>query len=200
MLGEEESSDHMEQRRVERGGVYPSLREYYNNMGRGRRLSPRVKMGLQIYASGAAKTVKEAAEIVGLSQVHLGNVKNLGGGQELIDRMQGKIEDAAVNTSALLRSLGVEAVHKLAALMRTAGSENIQLAAAKDLADRSPETSKTQKIQVDSFSINGEDAKHLAEAMIRAQQSREVWSGQTQGDFVKVDMGQQRPVLLPDGK
>ena len=197
MFHEEERADHMEQRRVERHGVYPSLREYYHNMGRGRRLSPRVKMGLQIYASGAAKTVKEAAEIVGLTSVHLGNVKNIGGGQELIERMQDKIEDAAINTSALLQSLGVEAVHKLAKLMRTAGSENIQLAAAKDLADRSPETSKTQKIQVDSFSINGEDAKHLAEAMIRARESREVWSGQTQGDFVKVDMGQGQALLPP---
>lgn len=185
----------MAQRRVERGGVYPSLDEYYHNMGRGRRLSPRVQMGLQVYASGAAKTVKEAAEIVGLTAVHLGNVKNKGGGQELIDRMQGKIEDAAVNTSALLQTLGVEAVHKLASLMRTAGSENIQLAAAKDLADRSPETSKTQKIQVDSFSINGEDAKHLAEAMVRARQSDSRWAGQVQNGFVKVDMSLGQPQL-----
>lgn len=78
----------------------------------------------------------------------------------------------AVNVSALIASLSEKAVRKISTLMDKGGSEAIQLAAAKDLLDRNPETSKTQKVQVDDLTIMNQDAKLLAAAMVEAARLR----------------------------
>ena len=71
-----------------------------------------------------------------------------------------------------MTELGRKAVQKLAHLMEWSGQEAIQLRAAIDLADRSPETQKVQKHQVESFSLSGKDAKEIAVEVIKKQRNK----------------------------
>lgn len=97
--------------------------------------------------------------------------------------------------SKVLSLLGREAVGKLRGLMDS-NSEMIQLKAAQDLADRSPETSKTIKHEVASITISGQDAKEMAEALVESARSREKFSHLAAEDFVQVEMEQGKE--LPD--
>ena len=92
----------------------------------------------------------------------------------------------AVNVSALIASLSIKAVEKLSDLMEKGGSENIQLAAARDLLDRNPETSKTQKVQIDELTIKDTDAKLLAAAMVEAATVRRAHAVASMQDTIAI--------------
>lgn len=80
------------------------------------------------------------------------------------------IEAKAVDASALIRQLSTKAVETVAALMRFSENERIQLDAAKDLLDRNPETSKTQKVDVSgAFAISNADTRALLDALFESK-------------------------------
>lgn len=151
-----------------------------------RQFRPATSAALKMYASGGARTIREAANAYGLAASSLYVAKRSIEGQMLMEGIQDKVEERAIDATALIAKLSVEMVNKVATLARSAGSENIQLAAAKDLLDRNPETSKTQKVALEGFSIGQDDAKHLAEAMVRAAQVRAGVGDRAKGDFLKI--------------
>lgn len=149
------------------------------------RLSPRVKMALRAYLTGAVRTKKEAAEVFGVTREYLSMVNRSPAGRELEHRVDGKIEDQALDTSKLLSLLSKEAVLTTAAIMRKGDKEENRLRAAIDLADRGPETSKIQKHQVESVTLTGKDVKELAAAMVQAARLKEQFAEATEGNFDK---------------
>jgi hypothetical protein len=106
--------------------------------------------------------------------------------QAITDKIDQMLEDETVEIGTILRKAGRRAVGKIVHTMENASSEVLQFKAAQDLADRNPETSKTQKVAVASFSLGGDDAKALAEAMAEAARVRAEFDGQVQGDVVRV--------------
>lgn len=161
----------------------PALAEQYANI----KVTPKVRMAAMLYATGAVRTKREAAEIAGVTKeyfTHMSNHNNeLRRIQNDTTRM---IEDESVSTAVILQKLSRRAVGKLAELMDT-GSEAIAFRAAQDLADRGQETAKTQKFQVDSLTLNGEDAKELARALVESANLAGKFSEVATHGLVEVD-------------
>jgi hypothetical protein len=153
-------------------------------------VSPRVRMAAALYASGAVPTKKAASEAAGLHPHYLTHITQKVGSEkvrQLIDDIGERITDESVEASVILRTLGRQAVKRIHQLMDS-DNENIALKAAIDLADRSNETSKTQKVQVDGFSLGDEDAKLLAAALVRSAQAEAGHGKVISGDYVRVDL------------
>ena len=140
--------------------------------------SPRVKLAVQLHVSGAAKTKREASRQAGLHPAYLSMLTGPSGStpvKRYMDDLQRRLDDRTVEVAPIMQELGRRAIAKLADLMENAKPE-VALRAAVDLADRSPETSKTQKIDLTSLSISGQDATELAKALIESAREREKYS------------------------
>jgi hypothetical protein len=150
-------------------------------------LRPRTKAALRLYASGATKSIAEAARAVGASPASVYVAHGTITGQALVNDVDSRIEEKTIDMAELLKRLGREAVLKTANLMRSAGSENIQLAAARDLADRSPETSKIQKIQVEPFTLDPLAGKALAAALVESAMVQSKFAEGSKKDLIKIE-------------
>lgn len=168
----------------------PSTQRIYEG-SRSRVPSPRLRGAARLYASGAVKTKKEAAEAFDLDPIYFYHMTSPQIGNETLrhihDDIDEAIQDETINMSRVLELLGRKAIGKLYGLMRDGQSEILQFKAAQDLADRSPETSKTLKIQSASITISGADAKELAESLVMSAKARTRFREAAEGDFVRVD-------------
>ena len=159
-------------------------------------ISPRVRLAARLYQSGAVASKREASEAAGLHPSYFSLVSSPNHHlynpevTELMDEIDRQIQDKTVDMSAVLQTLGREALSRMRQVMKESKNEAIVVKAAADILDRSPETSKIQKHQVASFSVSGDDAKLLAAAMVRSAQAREQFAEVASGDFVRVPLGQ----------
>lgn len=155
-------------------------------------------MAIRLHASGACRTKREASEAAGLHPAYLAMLTAPNGGsvpvKRLYDEIQRQIDDKTVETSAIIELLGRKALGKMAQLMDGSVSEHIQLKAAMDLADRAQSTSKTQKLQVESITISGQDAKALAAALVESNREREKYEHVIESGMVEIDVAQ-RPEI-----
>lgn len=167
----------------------PSYQKLLDNL-RKRQPSPRVRNALRLYASGAVKSKKEAAEAVGLSPqaLYTPTMPSLGDTptRRLMNEIDAALDDKTVDMSRVLAMLSRKAVKKINSLMDNSENEHIQLKAAVDLADRAPETSKTHKVAVANIRMNSDDAKELAAAMVESARARREFAHVAEGDFVQV--------------
>lgn len=125
-----------------------------------------------LYATGAARNKRDAALIAGITPVHFTNMSNMNPEtKRLINNVQQMVEDESITTSKLLQTLGRKAVGRLAQLMDSP-NDTVAFRAAQDLADRSTETQKTQRVQMESLTLSGEDAKALAAAMVESSRAQ----------------------------
>lgn len=150
-------------------------------------LTPRAKLALKALILGAASTNKEAAKIAGLHPAYVGQIKNSVIGAGFAAAYEEKVDEKAMETSELIDLLGREALNKMGGLMRFSADENIILRASQDLMDRSPQTMKVHKAQIESFTLDGKDVKELASAMIESARLRAQFNEAATGDFVKID-------------
>lgn len=149
-------------------------------------LSPRMRMALRMYAFGAVPTLSAAAEAVGVSLPALSMKKNSPAGQAYMQSVQQILDDKTASTSQILSQLGRKAIEVIAERMEKTDDPKLQLRAAIDLADRAPETSKVQKLQVESFTIAGKDAKAIAQAMVEASSVKEEYKALMSGNHDNV--------------
>lgn len=137
-----------------------------------RQSSPRVRMAARLWASGAVRTKREAARVMGVNEGYLSLITSPTVGSEQVNRIvgdtQAMIENETIDISRVLQVLGRKAIGKLAHLMESGSKEDIQLRAAQDLADRNSETQKVQRHIVDQFTLSGEDAREIAKAMVES--------------------------------
>jgi hypothetical protein len=150
-----------------------------------------------MYAFGAVKTLTEAAEVVGLSVPYLSLKKNSPAGEAYMQSAQQILDDKTANTSEILNRLGRRALEVIGEKMENAKDDKIQLRAAIDLADRAPETSKVQKVQVESFTLAGRDAKAIAEALVAGKSVNELFGHLREGNMDKVTESKE-PLMLPE--
>lgn len=165
----------------------------------GRKVSPRMRIAAKLYQSGIAKTLGEAAKLAGLapSSLYAMNVSE----NDEFNRISSKAaldrDIATGDISVVLQRLGRSALSKLHTLMETSDSEGIQLKAAQDLADRSPETSKVQKLAISSISLDGQDVAKLTAAMVESAEVKQKYVEATEGDFVRVSIDAPTATDLP---
>jgi len=168
-------------------------------------MSPRLKHACRLYASAAVPTKREAAEAVGLNPSYFnvitqpGHAKAMPEAIELIDEIQAKIQDKTVDLSSIIQLVSREAVDEMRALLKESKNEAIRLKAASDILDRNPETSKTQKHQVSSFSLTGEDAKSLAAALVMSARAQQAVAPVT-GDFIRIPTEQEEEAYTDAGQ
>lgn len=162
-----------------------------------RKISPRVRLAAKYYNSGIAKTLGEAAKLAGL---HPGTLyaMNVSGNEEY-NRISGEAaKNADIATgeiSIVLQRLGRNALQTIEELRAKSDSESIKLKAAIDLADRSPETSKIQKMQVATISLEGKDIAALTRSLVEAAEVQGRFSEMATGDYVKVTTESASPQL-----
>lgn len=168
---------------MERAMSAPAIAEIYAGI----KVTPRVRMAAMLYATGAVKTKKEAAEVAGVTKEYFTHMTNHNNElRRMTNDVTRMIEDDSVSTAVVLQKLSRKAVGKLAELMDSS-NEAVAFRAAQDLADRGQETAKTQKFQVDSLTLNGEDAKELAKALIESSRLGDKFSEVAQSGLVEVD-------------
>ena len=130
--------------------------------------SPRVKMAARLYATGACKTKREASRVAGLHPNYLTMLTQPSGGSEsvkhIVNETDAMLENEAVEESVILRKLGRQALKALAGLLHS-DNLHVRFKAAQDLADRSPHVAKTQKVQIESLTLSGQDVQELARAL-----------------------------------
>lgn len=161
--------------------------------------SSRVKIAAALYGSGAARTKKEASTMAGLSPQYLSMLTASGNEavNQLVSDTQRRVLDHSVDTSTVMIELGRKALATIAGIMEAPTNQVVQLKAAIDLADRSPETSKVAKIAATTLTLDGEDAQRLAEALVQSAAVRSKFVGVHSGDFVRVDTSVATPLPLP---
>jgi hypothetical protein len=81
------------------------------------------------------------------------------------------IDEKAIDLSVVIRRLSAKALDTMAHLMDN-GGENVRAKVAADILDRNPETTKTHKVQLDSFSLAGADIARLSSAMVESAKIR----------------------------
>lgn len=173
-----------------------STRRVYDMLQRAD-LNPRVRMALRMYAFGACKTLTEAAEVCGLSVGYLSLKKNSPAGEKYMEKAQQILDDKTASTSQIIDRLGRRAIEVIADRMEKTDDPRLQLRAAIDLADRAPDTSKIQKVQVESFTLAGKDAKALAEALVAGKSVSEMFGHLREGNLDKVTEAHE-PLMLPE--
>jgi len=151
------------------------------------RLTPRMRIGLHLYATGTVKTLKEAARVVNCHPVSLQLAAQSPAGQEVMETAHKIIEDKTLSASQLVQKLSRRMVELEAKIAEDSPNEGLRLKAAQDLLDRNPETSKTQRIQADVLTLDGKDAQAIAAAMVEAARLKAQFADAAVGDYVKVD-------------
>lgn len=163
-------------------------------------LKPRVKMGLRLYVHCACPTIKSAARAVGINPTYLTLMSKTVGAQKFMDSAHAIMAETATSTSALIEKLSRRAIGVIATTMEDASSEALRLKAAIDLADRGSETSKIQKHQVESFTMDSKDARSIAEAMVSAALVRGAHSNLITENFDRVNVlsaEESLPIMIP---
>ena len=124
--------------------------------------------------------------------------------QAYIRELERKMDAGTVGMSSVIQELGRKGLVKIAQMMESdAVKDELRLRAAMDLADRSPETSKTSKISLEAdLTLRQADAKALIQALVEASTADERFASEvTEGDYIKVDDGSlPAPQFLPPGK
>lgn len=141
------------------------------------KLSPRLRKAIAMYGTTAASTQKEASEIAGLHPQYLTLMLNNNPlAKEELQRVMREVDGAHINVGKLLHQLSLRALKTIEDTMYDASSEALRLKAAQDLADRGPQTSKIQRHQVESFTVDSETTKQLAAAMLESARVRSAYA------------------------
>lgn len=162
-----------------------------------RHVSPRVARALELWATGATKSKAQAERIYGLHQGALSCALYNPYAVKYVNDLQSGYQEKTISTAALIEKLSRRGIEVIGDLMEDAQKEDIRLRAAIDLADRGKETAKTQKLQIDNFTVSGRDVAALAEAMISAAKLKEVYAEAATGNFIRaggVEGGGESPV------
>lgn len=166
--------------------------------------SPRMKLAIGLYETGAVPTKARAADVVGLSR-HTFYFRYRNGfrhksTEEVAARVKASVEEKIENMSDYLDEASTAAIRTLKEIMQDAGkSEIVRLKAAIDLADRGPRTSKITKIQSTQFSMQGTDITELSAALVAARNARLDHKEGIEGDFVKVIEAAEPIPMITDG-
>ncbi len=142
-----------------------------------------VRNALRLYVSGACKTKKDASTAAGLHPNYLTMLTGPNGSEpvkRVMSEMEEALMDRTLDMSHLIEFLGRKALLKIGELSESQ-NERIALDAAKDLLDRSPETQKVQRLQVDSFTISSHDAQEIARALVESAEGAKEYASAIDG-------------------
>ncbi len=149
-------------------------------------ISPRVRIACRLFSSGAAKTKRQASEMAGLHPQTLSVYRDSPQVRNLVASIDERIEQGILDIAKLRAELGVRALRNIAEVMEdTSLKAEIRLKAAVDLADRSTETSKVIKHEVETSPLlTGKSVDALRAALLESARAREVFAAAAEGNYV----------------
>jgi hypothetical protein len=151
-----------------------------------------VRTALRLIHSGAVRTQLEAARVVGVTYGHISKARRNPMTQLYIRKLEEQLDQNAINMSAAVQELGRRGLLTIAKFMEsTEVKEELRLRAAMDLADRSPETSKTSRLSIEGdITLREGDAARLIAALVEASEADATYAKEVaSGDYIKVDDG-----------
>ena len=167
--------------------------DYRDKIRRKKPLTPRQRLALHLYQSGAAPTKRSAADAVGLNRSTFYLLTSPGVNDPQVNQLTTEVDqlvqNATINTRQLVELLSRKAIGKIAKVAFFGDKEENQLRAAIDLADRGSETSKIQQHQIESITLTGHDARILAESMVEAAEVKQRYAHLAQDNFITLDGG-----------
>lgn len=111
-----------------------------------------------------------------------------------MEEFQDNLTTAIINKSAIIDRLSRKALVVMENLME-GDNEHLAFKAAVDLLDRAPDTSKVQRVQLESFTLSNKDAKGLADALVMASVMKDKFPDAAIGNYDKVGMLEVLPQL-----
>jgi hypothetical protein len=138
------------------------------------------KVAAALYASGAVKTKGQAARLMGLAPAYLSINRRH---PEIVRVINNVERQLTPNLSEALRLLAQRAVERLGDLIESP-NEYVALRASSDVLDRTPETSKSFKASITSFSLDQHDAQELAKALVAASRVHEQFAEEAKKNFL----------------
>lgn len=153
-------------------------------------LSPRVKVALRLYGSGAVPTMGKAADAAGLGRSTFYQTRHKDSRVDIyLARIDKEIDEGTVEMSKVLMHLGRKAVVGIAKMADDDSLKpDVRLRANIDLADRSPETMKTHKIKLEEdIKLTPESIESLRSALAESARSRVQFAQVISGDYITVD-------------
>lgn len=149
---------------------------------------PRARMAARLYASGAVPTKRAACEAVGLSANYLTVLDSAGNEvtRRIQSEMESKIDDEAVALTTVIQKLSRKALRNIESLMESENA-HVALKASSDILDRNPETSKTFKAAITTFSVDPADAKVLAQALVEGAKVKQRFAQLAAGDYISAE-------------
>lgn len=155
---------------------------------RGKKLTPRVKLAIRLYASGTAKTQSEAAEMAGVALINMNTaINHTDEGRRIVSDVDRMVEDQTVSLNAIIQTASRKAAAKMAGLLDSDNETIVQKAAA-DLLDRNPESSKNVRVTSTPFSLDNRDVTALAASIVEAAHVRQAHAKLAAADFVEVNI------------
>ena len=153
--------------------------------------SPKVRLAAKLYASGAVPTKRDAAKAAGISEQYFAQMSGPRGApaiRKVMATIEDAITDKTVDMGHVIQKLGRESIKTINDIRVGSESEMMQFKAAQDLADRSPEVSKTQKHLVASLTLEGKDVESLAQALVEGKRVAEDYAQVAQDGYVGVEL------------
>lgn len=148
--------------------------------------SARMRLAARFYATGAAPTKRSAALSAGLHPAYFTRMSVINPEvRSLIGDIDTQINDQSIALSKIIATIARKAASKMNNLIDSP-NEHVALKASSDMLDRNPESSKTIKASITNFSLDGQDAKEIALAMVEAARVKERFRELAAGDFVKI--------------
>lgn len=163
--------------------------------------TPKTRHALRLVAAGV-HTAREASRLIGRNPGYITNLKKVNPHvRAYLKKLEDDIDAGTVNMSVAMQELGRKGIVMIARMMEAEGvvKDELRLKAAMDLADRSPETSKTSKISVEGdLTLRQGDAAALMSALVEAAEASRTYRAEvSQGDYVKIDDGSALTPMLP---
>lgn len=169
-------------------------RANYDRIRRKKELSPRLKLAARIYATGQQPTKAAAARAAGLKPgtFYIQSSQAVADPQmqKILQDTDRMVQDATLSTRKMIDILARESIGTLGSLMRTSADETVKLRAAIDLADRGSETSKIQRLQVDTgLTLSREDARSIADLLVESAELKQKYAHLETENFVTLEGG-----------
>jgi hypothetical protein len=106
--------------------------------------------------------------------------------KNILGEVDRAIADKSISLSKLISMMARRAASRLHELVES-NNEQVALKASSEVLDRTPETSKTMKHQVTTWSLDAEDSKALAAALVEGARAKARFAEIAAGDFVRVN-------------
>lgn len=91
------------------------------------------------------------------------------------------------SASEAIHAASMRAVQIVGSIAEHGAKDEVRLKAASDLLDRNPATSKTQRMELEAFTLGAKDVQALAESLVKGKQLHSMFPEAANGNYIKTE-------------